>query len=98
MGLSKSLLAIPVEVPDAVKVMEIHVKDLKAGWNASPPPEFTKDLGTDWAKKGLTALLRVPSALIPEEHNLVINPNHRDFSKIVIGNPQPFALDDRVWK
>ena len=98
MGLSKSLLAIPVEIPDALRVMEIHVKDLKPGWNVSPPPEFTKDLGTEWVKKNLSAILRVPSALIPEEHNLVINPKHRDFPKIIIGKPQPFALDERVWK
>jgi RES domain-containing protein len=96
--MSKSLLAIPVEIPDALRVMEILVKDLKPGWNSSPPPDFTKDLGTEWVKEGVSAILSVPSALIPEEYNLVVNPKHKDFSRIIIRDPQPFALDDRVWK
>jgi RES domain-containing protein len=49
-------------------------------------------------KEGVSAILSVPSALIPEEYNLVVNPKHKDFSRIIIRDPQPFALDDRVWK
>jgi RES domain-containing protein len=96
--MSKSLLAIPVEIPDALRVMDVLVKDLKPGWDSSPPPDFTKDLGAEWVEKGISAILRVPSALIPEEQNLVINPKHKDFSMIVMRDPRPFALDDRVWK
>jgi RES domain-containing protein len=96
--MSKSLLAIPVEIPDALRVTEILVKNLKPGWDSSPPPDFTKELGTEWVKEGASAILRVPSAIIPEEHNLVINPKHKDFSKIIIRDPRPFALDNRVWK
>ncbi|MBI3591965.1 MAG: RES family NAD+ phosphorylase, partial [Nitrospirae bacterium] len=43
-------------------------------------------------------ILRVPSAVIPDEYNLVLNPKHGDFIKIKIGKPQPFTLDERIWK
>ncbi|MBI5099692.1 MAG: RES family NAD+ phosphorylase [Nitrospirae bacterium] len=64
----------------------------------SPPSNSTKEIGTEWARKGVSSILRVPSALIPDEHNLVLNPGHADFIKIKTGKPQPFTLDERMWK
>jgi RES domain-containing protein len=53
---------------------------------------------TVWAEKGDPAVLRVPSAIIPEECSLVLNPRHGDFHKIKIGKPELFSLDQRLWK
>lgn len=80
--IAKSLLAIPVEIPDSVVISDILRETLDAGWDSSPPPDFTRDLGTDWVHKGSSAIRRVPSAIIPAEHNLVMNPRHPDFAKI----------------
>lgn len=96
--LSKSLLKIPVEIPDSLKMIEISLKDLKPDWRSSPPPDSTRNIATQWAKKGVSAILRVPSAIIPEECNLVLNPKHADFVKIKIGEPRRFTLDERMWK
>lgn len=96
--LSKSLFAIPVDIPDALKIAEVSIKDLGPDWRVSPPSDSTKNIGTDWALKGNSAILRVPSAVIPEEYNLMLNPKHADFKKIKIGKPQPFTLDKRMWK
>jgi RES domain-containing protein len=96
--ISRSLLAIPVEIPDSVTRTEVFLEDLKSGWDSSPPLDFTMDLGTKWVREGVSAILRVPSAIVPTEHNLVINPGHPDFSKIAAGDPRPFSLDDRAWK
>lgn len=96
--LSKSLVAIPVDIPGSLKIVEIAVKDLNPDWRISPPSNSTKDRGTEWARKGTSLILRVPSAIIPDEYNLVINPRHADFKKIKVGQPQPFALDERMWK
>ena len=97
-ALSASLRAIPVEIPDSIKMLEISVKDLKSDWRTSPPPDSTRSIGTEWVKKGASAILRVPSVIIPEEYNFAINPKHADFSKIMTGKPQRFALDGRMWK
>jgi RES domain-containing protein len=96
--ISKSLLAIPIEIPDSVTKIDLLSASLKKGWNSSPPPDFTKDLGTRWVHEGKSVILRVPSAVVQNECNLVINPNHPDFDKITAGAAQPFSLDDRVWK
>ncbi len=96
--LSASLVAIPVDIPVSLKMVDISVKDLNPDWRTSPPPNSTRDIGTEWVKRGATLILRAPSAIIPDEYNLVINPNHADFNKIKIGVPQPFSLDERMWK
>ncbi|MBI4699448.1 MAG: RES family NAD+ phosphorylase [Nitrospirae bacterium] len=96
--LVKSLVAIPLDIPNSLKTEEVSVKKLKLGWRVSPPSNYTKDIGTKWAQGGTSSILRVPSALIPDEYNLVLNPKHADFVKIRIGNPQPFTLDERMWK
>ena len=98
MTIGKSLLSIPIEIPDSVTQIKVLLKDLKTGWDSSPPPDFTRDLGTRWVYEGKSAVLRVPSAVIQNEYNFVINPKHPDFSKITAGDARPFSLDDRVWK
>jgi RES domain-containing protein len=96
--LSNSLFAIPVEIPDSVRTVEVSLKDLKPDWRSSPPPDSTRDVGTQWVRKGVSAILRVPSVIIPEEYNIVINPQHADFAKITIGDPKHIGLDKRMWK
>jgi len=55
-------------------------------------------MGTDWARKARTAVLSVPSAVVPEDRNYVLNPAHPDFRKIRAGKPQPFSFDPRMRK
>jgi len=98
MTIGKSLLSIPIEIPDSVAQMKVSFKDLKTGWDSSPPPDFTRDIGTRWVQGGKSAVLRVPSAVIQNEYNFVMNPKHPDFGKITAGDARPFSLDDRVWK
>lgn len=96
--LSKSLVAIPIEIPDSLKITEVSIKELKADWRMSPPSNSTKDIGTEWTQNGTSPILRVPSAIIPYEFNLVLNPKHSDFIMIKIGKEQSFMLDERMWK
>lgn len=97
-NLAKSLVAIPVDIPDSLEISEIHVKDLDPVWRTSPPPDYTKDIGTQWAQCKASPILRVPSAVIPEEYNLMLNPAHEGFRKIKTGKPRDFTLDERMWK
>jgi RES domain-containing protein len=96
--LSKSLFVIPLEIPDSLEVIEIVAKDLKSDWRLSPPPDSTRDVGTQWVRTGRSAVLRVPSVIVPEESNLVLNPKHADFVKIIIGQPKRLTLDARLRK
>jgi len=89
------LVAIPLEIP--ARLVET-VGRLAGNWRAEPPPQATMELGSRWAEQARSAVLRVPSAIVPPEYNLVINPHHPDFDRIRIGRAQAYSLDPRLWK
>lgn len=66
-------------------------------WKQEPPPPSLQKLGGDWARSGGSAILAVPSVIIPGELNFLINPRHPDFSKIRIDPPADFAFDLRLF-
>jgi RES domain-containing protein len=90
-------VAIPVTVPDTlIEKLERLPKD----WQQLPEPypESTRRVGTLWATSLRSLVLQVPSAIVPSEFNLVLNPKHPDFSKIDIGKPEPLVIDPRLLK
>lgn len=93
-----SFVFFRIEIPDNVRVESISVDGLPANWRDQPPPDATKDLGTRWVKAGKSAVLRVPSVLVPVESNHLLNPVHPEFRSIRIGAPEPFAFDPRMGK
>ena len=92
------LVAASASVPADLPVRSIGIAELPAGWRNYPAPEALKDLGTAWARGGETAALWVPSAVIPRERNLLLNPRHPDFGRIRILPAEPFSFDPRMWK
>ena len=93
-----NLVAIQAEVPDTLTIETVKIANLPRDWRRYPAPEALKDIGTAWAATGSTAFLAVPSAVIPEERNYLLNPAHRDFKRIRIHKPVPFRFDPRMWK
>lgn len=87
-----------IEIPDSVPVEKLKTAGLPTDWTAEPPGDSTKDIGSAWARKAETAVLRVPSVLVPKSWNYLLNPVHRDFKKIRISGPMPFVFDARMWK
>lgn len=69
---------------------------LPPNWKQSPAPQETRDLGDKWVAETRSAILRVPSAIIEEEYNYLINPAHPDFARLKITEPKPFRLDPRL--
>jgi putative toxin-antitoxin system antitoxin component (TIGR02293 family) len=51
-----------------------------------------------WANRWLKTPLKAPSAVISEHHSYLLNPNHKDFSKIKVNKPRPFNFDSRLIK
>jgi RES domain-containing protein len=70
--------------------------DLPDDWNALPETNTTREMGTKWAIEKRSAVLGVPSVVIPSELNFLLNPEHPDFSKIAIGTPKPVGWDPRL--
>jgi len=89
-------VAFAVDIPPEVRLQRVTAKLLPSNWRALPAPDATKDLGAKWLRAGTTVGLLVPSALVPQERNVLFNPQHQDFARLQIGPPEPFTFDPRL--
>lgn len=87
---------IEARVPKTVTIERIEIDDLPSNWRDIAAREKLQALGTEWARKRSSAVLAVPSAIIPGERNYLLNPRHPDFRRIRIGTPQRFETDLRL--
>ena len=87
--------AIRITFDDAL-VEIVRPKALPPDWRSEPPPPSSKRLGDAWVREARSAVLALPSVIIPGERNFLLNPAHPDFKKIAIGKPQRFAFDPRL--
>jgi RES domain-containing protein len=93
-----NLVAIQVDIPDNLAVEAVKIHNLPKDWRTYPAPEALKSIGTAWVNKRSTAVLAVPSAVIPAELNYLLNPAHPGFSRIRLHRPVAFRFDPRMWK
>ncbi|NMG01156.1 RES domain-containing protein [Aromatoleum toluolicum] len=89
-------VVIPASIPSGLRIDRIVVSELPDDWRSPAGREYLQDLGSDWAKRNSTAVLAVPSAVIPSETNYLLNPLHPSFTKIAIGDAQEFITDLRL--
>jgi RES domain-containing protein len=89
-------VAIRIKFDDAL-IEIVPPKTLPADWWVEPPPPSSKAVGDTWVRKARSAVLRLPSVIIPGEPNYLLNPAHPDFKKISIGKPERFAFDPRLF-
>jgi RES domain-containing protein len=87
--LPDDLVAYKVEVPDALKMRRITTGDLPEGWNRQVEVPALRRIGEAWAKDRNAGVLRVPSAVIPEEQNVLINPRHPDAGAVHVTDRRP---------
>ncbi|MFA9461005.1 RES family NAD+ phosphorylase [Thiohalorhabdus methylotrophus] len=90
-------LAYPVQVPDEA-ILTLPASELPKHWRQEPAPENTQSLGERWLRRGETLALQVPSVIVPQETNLIINPNHQDFGQVVVGPAEEVGFDSRIWQ
>ena len=72
------------------------VEALPKNWQQGRAPDETRAIGDTWLRAGETPLLRVPSVIIPEEYNYLLNPQHPRFSDLTVGEAEPFSFDPRL--
>ena len=92
----KHYKAIPVDISDRL-VQSVEFGKLPDGWNASPPESCTQFIGNCWVEQQASVVLKVPSAIIPNESNYLLNPALPEFSRIKIGAPIDLPVDPRVF-
>ncbi len=94
--LPPNFVCFGVEIPDQLAIREVPMEDLPAEWRRQPGPPELRDIGTRWARSSETVVLKVPSAVVPGEHNFLLNPRHPDFGRLAILEAEPFEFDERL--
>ena len=84
------------DVPDDLARTELGPAELPADWRTVEGHPGLAGLGSEWAAAGETAVLVVPSVVLPSERNVVLNPDHPDFARIEAGSPEVFEFDPRL--
>jgi RES domain-containing protein len=96
-ALLSSFVLIPCEFDESL-VTTLGRSTLPALWRRDPPLPALAAIGDAWIKQARSAVLAVPSAIIEEELNFLLNPTHPDFSRISIGEARDFSFDARLIK
>jgi RES domain-containing protein len=86
-----------VDLPDKYSSGHPALGDLPADWNAVPTAPGSMELGTKWARDNRSLVLYVPSALVREERNAVLNPDHPEFAAVGLVIERDFHYDPRMF-
>lgn len=84
---------ITLEFPENL-LTNIKISELKMGWKKHV--EYTQWIGEEFLKDNKSLVMRVPSAIVEREHNFILNPLHKDFSKVKIKETEALDLDKRL--
>lgn len=90
------LVALRISVTDDAAELAYAPQSLPADWRRTPPPPECQAIGGEWAERGEALLLRVPSVLIPEESNVLVNPAHPAAAGVRLIGCRPFSYDVRL--
>lgn len=92
------LLAIQFTSPDHLQIDSVSFAELPRNWRSEQAKPILQAIGEEWLRRGDGVILSVPSVVIPQERNLLINPDHSSFPALSFEQPQSFAFDTRMWK
>ena len=95
-GLKQLFSVMTIELHDDVAIKAILLDELPRGWSDYDKMFATQRIGERWIRENRTAILQVPSSIIEEEVNYLLNPRHPDFAKIKVIKTQPFVFDNRI--
>jgi RES domain-containing protein len=97
MALPWNRVLVRIAVPDDAWRAHVRLpRTLPVGWDAIPEGLVSRRLGSSWLRTGASLLLVVPSVIIPEEDNVLINPAHPDRARVSATRVRRFVYDHRV--
>ncbi len=87
---------LKLEAPDDVTVERVSPRDLVEDWVERA--DLTRAIGDAWVEAGRSPLLTVPSALVPETFNVLLNPAHYDAARVVVSRVSEHVVDPRLLR
>lgn len=88
---------VAIDVPRAVwdAAVLLHPASM-VGWDALPPGRISLDAGDGWVANSASLICRVPSVIVPREHNVLINPRHEHAETLTFRKLEKWAYDTRL--
>ena len=93
--LPKNLQLIQIKIPDN-SILIYQKNDLPDDWQANPISTSTQKIGDVFLKDEKYLAMKVPSSVVPNEFNILLNPNHKLFAKVQVVETSPFSIDKRL--
>lgn len=85
-----------IDIPDDARTDRVLPADLPRKWFLAPAPHELREIGDAWLRRVASVALLVPSAIARIEYNVILNPNHSDFGRLVVGEPEDIPVDERL--
>lgn len=89
---------VAVDVPDECPIFEPEMADLPKEWDALPSSISAQAFGDGWLRGEAHLIMRIPSVIINEEKNVVLNPRHVEYERITLTVMRAFAFDPRMHR
>jgi RES domain-containing protein len=98
LGSDAAFRLVTLSIPPSVKGITINPVQLPPNWNQVTDKAWNvcRAIGDDWFHNSRSLYLKVPSAIIPEEENILINPNHSAIKKVKVVKVERFVFDGRI--
>ncbi len=96
--LPSEFMLVTIYIPEDISIRILQVKELPENWNAFPYNSSTQFIGDMLIRDNQYCILKVPSVVTKGDFNLLINPYHKDFSRVKILLIEPFPFDMRIFK
>lgn len=95
-GLNRNFKITVISVPENASSKHITDDELPDSWFKRSRYSVCRNLGDDWINSGASLLLEVPSSIIKDETNILINPNHPEFRTVEVTDISDFEFDKRL--
>ena len=87
---------VEIDIPDTLLRQELSIDDLPVDLDQKPPTLSTQYIGDDFVHESNAAILKVPSSIIHQEYNYLINPMHPEAHNVRVITSTPLVIDDRM--
>lgn len=95
-GLNDLFKITEIYIPDTISTEQISLENLPDNWYKTDSYHSCQKIGDQWSERRSSLLLQVPSSIIRDEFNMLINPNHSEFQQVEVRKISPFELDERL--
>jgi RES domain-containing protein len=97
-SLPDDFVMVEIDIPSDVSVKSFPLDELPENWNSFPHLLHTQKIGDDFDSLRESCVLKVPSAVVPGDFNILINPHHPEAASIKIVDQMDFPFDKRIFR